>query len=112
MKMRPAGDDPLERVAIAFNLAPLPAAHALYGMTAGRIVGVAQQLGIFGRLLDGPATAGRLAEELELRVPGTRLLCENLTGLGVLDQDGHTFSLGRRARKSKPTADPVQPPAR
>jgi 2-polyprenyl-3-methyl-5-hydroxy-6-metoxy-1,4-benzoquinol methylase len=99
MRMRPAPDDLLERVALAANLVPLPAGYAFLGMTAGRVVGVAQRLGVFGKLLEGPATAGRIAEELELQVPGTRLLCENLAGLGLLDQDGHTFSLTSRARK-------------
>src|ERR1700681_3089740 len=99
MKVRPAPDDLLERVALAMNLVPIPAAQALYGMTAGRVLGVAQRLGLFARLLGGPATAGRLAEELELQVAGTRLLCENLAGLGVLEQDGHTFSLPARSRK-------------
>jgi hypothetical protein len=106
MKIRPGADDPLERVAIGMNLVPLPAAYALYGLTAGRVVGVGQQLGIFARLLAGPATAGRLAEELELQVAGTRLLCENLAGLGILEQDGHTFALAKRARKwLDPVAD-------
>lgn len=99
MRMRPAADDLLERVALAANLVPLPAGYSFLGMTAGRVVGVAQRLGVFGKLLEGPATAGRIAEELELQVPGTRLLCENLAGLGMLDQDGHTFSLASRARK-------------
>ncbi|MCW3068111.1 MAG: O-methyltransferase [Solirubrobacterales bacterium] len=99
MKIKPGADDPLERVAIGLNLVPLPAAYALYGLTAGRVVGVAQQLGIFARLLTGAATAGRLAEELELQEAGTRLLCENLTGLRILEQDGDTFSLDERSRK-------------
>jgi hypothetical protein len=99
MRMKPAADDLLERVAISLNLAPMPGAYAMYGMVAGRVVGVAQRLGVFAHLLKGPATAGRVAEELELQVPGTRLLCENLAGLGVLDQDGHTFSLPKRSRK-------------
>ena len=99
MKMKPAADDLLERVAIGMNLVPLPAAYALYGMTSGRILGAAQRLGLFTRLLQGPATAGRMADELELQVAGTRLLCENLAGLGILEQDGHTFSLPGRSRK-------------
>ena len=49
--------------------------------SSGRVVGVAQRLGLFAQLLKGPATAGRVAEELELQVAGTRLLCENLAGL-------------------------------
>jgi O-methyltransferase/methyltransferase family protein len=99
MRIRPAAEDPLERVALALNLVPLPAAYVMYGMTAGRVVGAAQRLGIFSRLLKGPATAGRLAEELSLQVAGTRLLCESLAGLGVLEQDGHTFSMSNSARK-------------
>ncbi len=99
MRLKAAPDDPLEWVGIALNLAPMPGAYAMYGMVAGRVVGVAQRLGVFGQLLKGPATAGRIAEQLELQVPGTRLLCENLAGLGVLDQDGHTFKPAKSARK-------------
>jgi ubiquinone/menaquinone biosynthesis C-methylase UbiE len=99
MRMKPVADDLLERLAIRLNLAPLPAAYAMYGMTSGRIVGAAQRLGIFDSLLRAPATAGRLAEQLGLQVTGTRLLCENLAGLGLIEQDGHTFALGKRARK-------------
>jgi hypothetical protein len=99
MRLKPGPDDLFERVGISLNLAPLPGAYAMYGMVAGRVVGVGQRLGIFRQLLSGPATAGRLAEQLELQVPGTRLLCENLAGLGILEQDGHTFSLPKRSRK-------------
>jgi hypothetical protein len=99
MKMKPGADDPLERVAIALNMVPLPGGHAMYGLTAGRVVGLGQQLGIFARLLGGSATAGRLAEDLELQPTGTRLLCENLAGLDILEQDGHMFALAKRARK-------------
>jgi hypothetical protein len=99
MRVKLAADDLLERIAIGLNLAPLPGGYAMYGMVAGRIVGVAQRVGLFRQLLSGSATAGRLAEELELQVTGTRLLCENLVGLGILQQDGHTFSLPKRSRK-------------
>jgi len=99
MRVRPAPEDALERVAIAANLVPLPAAYVLYGMTAGRVVGTAQRVGIFATLIEGPATAARLAEELSLQVAGTRILCENLAGLRILEQHGPTFSLPKRSRK-------------
>jgi hypothetical protein len=99
MRIQPAPEDLFERVALTLNLAPLPAAYAMYGMLVGRVVGVAQRLGVFAQLLKGPATAGRVAEELELQVAGTRLLCENLAGLDILEQDGHTFSLAKGSRK-------------
>jgi len=99
VRIRPGPDDLLERVALRANLVPLPAGYALFGMTAGRVVGAAQRLGIFGRLLDGPATAAELAGALGLQEPGTRLLCENLAGLSVLRRDGLGFSLAPRSRK-------------
>ena len=99
MRMRPGADDLLERLAIRLNMVPLPAGYALYGMTAGRIVGVAQRLGVFAALLRAPATAAQLAEQLGLQAAGTRLLCENLAGVEVVEQDGETFSLATRARK-------------
>jgi len=99
MKVKPAADDLLERIALRTNLVPVPAGYAIFGLTSGRVVSVAQRLGIFARLLREPATAGRIAEELQLQVPGTRILCENLAGLEVLAQDGHTFAIAKHARK-------------
>ena len=46
MRLAPRGDDVLERVAIALNLAPLPGALAMYAMPAARVVGVAQKIGV------------------------------------------------------------------
>src|SRR5881227_3595391 len=98
MRMKPAADDLLERLAIRLNLAPMPGAYAMYGMVVGRVIGVAKRLGIFDALLDGPATAQALAEHLGLQPAGTRLLCENLVGVEILDQQGDTFTLTSRAR--------------
>src|SRR4051794_22846148 len=99
MRMRPAADDWLERIAVRLNLVPLPAGYALYGMTAGRILGVAQRLGVFEVLLRGSATASELAEQLGLQPAGARLLCENLAGVEAVEQDGARFSLSTHARK-------------
>src|SRR3977135_417491 len=83
----------------AFNSLRRPAAPPRNGRTRARARGGGPRLRVSARLLDGPATAGRLAEELQLQVAGTRLLCENLAGLEILDQDGHSFALAGRARK-------------
>jgi cyclopropane fatty-acyl-phospholipid synthase-like methyltransferase len=107
MRIELAPDDLFERIGVALNLAPLPGAYAMYGMVAGRVVSVAQRLGVYAQLIKGPATAGRIAEELQLQVAGTRLLCENLAGLEVLEQDGHTFSLPARSRKWLDPASPT-----
>ncbi|HEY1457622.1 MAG TPA: methyltransferase [Solirubrobacteraceae bacterium] len=106
MRIRAAAEDPLERIALALNLAPLPGGYAMYGMVAGRVLGVAQRLGVFELLCGGAATASQIAERLDLQVAGTRLLCENLAGLGVLEQDDERFSLAHSSRKwLDPTSD-------
>jgi SAM-dependent methyltransferase len=99
MRMKPAADDLLERAAIRLNLAPMPGAYAMYGMVVGRVIGVAKRLGVFDALLGGAATADELAQRLGLQPAGTRLLCENLVGVEILDQAGDSFSLAPRARK-------------
>jgi ubiquinone/menaquinone biosynthesis C-methylase UbiE len=99
MRIRPGADDLLERVAMRMNMVPLPAGYALYGMTAGRIIGVAQRLGVFALLLRQAATAEEIAAQLSLQPAGARLLCENLVGVEVLEQDGDRFALAARARK-------------
>ena len=99
MRMTPAAEGPLERVALRLNLVPLPGAYAMFGMTAGRVVGVAQRLGIFARLLEGPASTGELAAELGLKPEGVRLLCATLVGARLLRARGDRVALDRRARK-------------
>lgn len=107
MRIRPTGDDSIERLALALNLAPLPAGYALYGMTAGRVVGTAQRLRIFAELLGAALSAGELAQRLDLQLAGTRLLCECLVGLEVLVQDGERFAVAARARKWLDPASPT-----
>jgi len=99
MRMTPAAEGLLERVALRLNLVPLPAAYAMFGMTAGRVVGAAQRLGIFARLLDGPASTDQIAEDLHLRPAGVRLLCGALTGADILRAQDGAVALDRRARK-------------
>jgi len=105
MRIQARGDGPLERIALGLNLVPLPGAYAMYGMSAGRAIGVGQKLGLYTAL---PATAEELARRLSLAPVGARLLCEVLEGLGVLRRrhDG-TFALARRAAKWLDPASPT-----
>jgi SAM-dependent methyltransferase len=99
VRLIPAGDDLLERLAIALNLAPLPGAHAMFGMPAARTVVVAQRVGLLGRLAERRWGSSELAAELELTEPGTRLLLDCLVAGGhVAERDGR-YGLSRQARR-------------
>ena len=99
MRLTAAGDNLAERLALRLNLVPLPAGYALFGQSSGRVVGVAQKIGLLPRLAAGPASAAGLASELGLQDAGTRLLCETLAGLEVLDRRGEQYAIARRMRK-------------
>lgn len=86
-------------MALRLNAVPMPAGYAMFGMTAGRIVGAAQRLGVLPRLVTAPASTAELAQALDLAPEGTRLLCENLAGIGVLQRRGERYEVHRRMRK-------------
>ena len=99
MRVVARGENLLERLALRLNLVPTPAGYAIFGQAMGRVVGVAQRLGVLPRLIGGPATAEELAAELQLTPAGARLLCENLAGLRVLERRGEQYSVADRMRR-------------
>ena len=52
-------DNLLERIALRFNLAPVPVAEVLFLPAVARSVMVGVRLGVFERLLKGPASGRR-----------------------------------------------------
>jgi ubiquinone/menaquinone biosynthesis C-methylase UbiE len=108
VRVAPVGEGLLERIALALNLVPVPAGYALFGQSSARALGVAQRLGVFGRLARAPATAEALADELGLQRGATGLLCEALIATGALARDGGgSFMLARRARRWLDPASPT-----
>jgi SAM-dependent methyltransferase len=95
--MRP--DNMLERVALRFNLGPVPVAEALFGQPMARCVMAGQRLGIFASLCEREATAGELAERLGLDPHGTKLLLESLRALGHVEAAGDRYAISGRARR-------------
>jgi 2-polyprenyl-3-methyl-5-hydroxy-6-metoxy-1,4-benzoquinol methylase len=55
------------------------------------------ELGVFDTLAAGPRTAAEVATALDLPERGTRLLCNGLAALGLLDTDAGTYRLGAAA---------------
>ncbi|MGH7792284.1 MAG: methyltransferase [Thermodesulfobacteriota bacterium] len=54
---------------------------------------VAHQLDIFDRLAEGGKMASQLAEEINASEKGVRILCNALSGLGILVKDGEAYFL-------------------
>ncbi|MGH2979697.1 MAG: methyltransferase family protein, partial [Solirubrobacterales bacterium] len=99
--MRPGlrPDNPLERIAIRMNLAPVPDGHAMFGMPMSRVTIAGVRMGVFERLARGPATAEEVARDIAATQEGTLLLLESLAALDQVERGGGTYSLSRAARK-------------
>src|SRR5437763_5149683 len=95
--MRP--DNLTERIALRFNLAPVPVAEALFGQALARSVMAGVRLGVFASLGEQPASAEELAERLDLDPHGTRLLLEALRAGGHVDLAGERYRLSDTARR-------------
>ena len=89
----------LDRIAIGLNLAPVVAGHATFGMPMARVTMAGQRLGIYARLVRGPATAPQLAQELGLDPGGTMLLLDSLCALEHVDKQRGQYSLSKSVRK-------------
>ncbi len=99
--MRPGlkAQNPIERVAIGMNLAPVPAGEALFEPAAARILVAGVRLGVFERLAGRSASVAELAAELGTETRATALLVDALAGLDYLTASNGGFTLTKRARK-------------
>lgn len=93
-------DSPIERVGGLLNQLPIPVGLSMFGMPIARSMQAAQRLEVFAALSEGSATAGELAERLELKEAGTALLLDSLCAAGVLRLGrGERYELPDRNRK-------------
>jgi ubiquinone/menaquinone biosynthesis C-methylase UbiE len=92
-------DNPLERIAIRMNLAPVPDGHAMLGMPMSRVTIAGVRMGVFECLARGPATADAVARDIEATPEGTLLLLESLAALDQVERERGTYLLSRSARK-------------
>jgi O-methyltransferase domain/Dimerisation domain len=99
--MRPGlkPQNPLERLVLGLNLAPVPAGEALFEPAAARILVAGVRLGVFERLAGGGMTTEALAAELGTEPRATELLLESLAGTGHLTRNGGGYALSKKARK-------------
>ena len=89
----------MERIALWLNWGPVPLAQALFGMMASRVVMAGVRLGVYAALARAPATAERLAAELDLDPTGLTRLLESLQALRLARNKRGVWHLEKRARR-------------
>lgn len=100
--MRPEGL--LERLALWFNLGPIPIAQAFWGMMGSRAAMAGVKLGVYALLATESLPAAELATRLKLDPVGALRLLESLEALALVSSRAGTYALHPRAR---PWLDPA-----
>jgi O-methyltransferase len=100
MRVGAKPDGAVERIGTALNLVPTPVGEALFGMPMSRSLQIAQRTGMLPALAERPHTAEELAERLELKPTGTRLVLDVVASMGhvTVGRDGR-YELSSRGRK-------------
>ena len=99
MKLTLAPENLLERIALAFNLAPTPMIDTQIAFTAARAIMAATETGVFEALGKERRTAGQVAAICRLHAEATQHLLDCLTGLGYITWHDGTYQLKKKYRK-------------
>ncbi|HEY7782646.1 MAG TPA: class I SAM-dependent methyltransferase [Ktedonobacterales bacterium] len=100
MRMGVIPSSAVEWAAVRFDLGPIPAVEAIFGMLHSRAIMAGVRLGIFEALAGPTMTAAELASRLRLEPEGTRLLCDALVAGRYLQRDSaRRYALTRRSRR-------------
>jgi SAM-dependent methyltransferase len=99
MRLKVAGENARESLAIALNLAPVTIVDTHMAFMRARAIMVATRLGIFDALAPRPLDADAVARACNTVSGATRHLLNALTGAGYLHFANQLFSLRPIARK-------------
>ena len=99
MKLTVAAENPLERLALALGIPPVPLMETHLSFLRARAIMVATRLGVFDALASAPATAANVASRCHTAPPATAKLMNALVGCGYLRSSGDRYRLAPVARK-------------
>lgn len=99
MKPKIVPENMLERIAIMFNLAPVPLLETQIAFTAARAIMAAADLGIFEALGKNSKTAKQVAESCNTNPEATKQLLDCLVGLGYLRWSNGNYSITSKFHK-------------
>jgi len=98
MKLTVTAENPLERVALASGVVPVPLMETHLSFLRARAIMVATKLGIFDALAAAPSTAADVAGRCETTPRATEALLNALVGCGYLRFAHGRYRLAPRAR--------------
>jgi predicted O-methyltransferase YrrM len=95
-------ENPLERLALAANLVPVPLAESWFTFQLARTIMVATKVGVFDALDQGPLTASEVAARCATHPGATEKLLNALVGCRYVRVEKERYALAPLARKWLP----------
>jgi SAM-dependent methyltransferase len=99
MKVGVIPENPIERIAVAFGMVPVPLIETLIGMLLVRTIMVATKFGVFETLAPGALPASEVATRCRTDSGATTKLLNALVGVGYLRLEGEQYALAPVSRK-------------
>jgi 2-polyprenyl-3-methyl-5-hydroxy-6-metoxy-1,4-benzoquinol methylase len=99
MKLKIAPENLLERMALAFNLAPLPLVHTQVAFNAARTIMAAADTGIFEAIGKNNKNFQQIATDCKTDPAATKHLLDCLVGIGYLNWKNDLYSLKPKMHK-------------
>ena len=99
MKLTEAGENSLERIALALGVAPVTLMHTHLSFLRARAIMVATKLGVFDALTRGPLPSSEVAQRCATAPSATEKLLNALVGAEYLRFRAGSYALAPIARK-------------
>ncbi len=99
MRLKTAPENPLEWMALKFNLAPTPLVDTQVAFNAARAIMAGAELGIYEAICKGEKNAEAIASACKTNPHATTQLLNCLVGLGYLSWTNHNYSLKKKYHK-------------
>lgn len=93
MRIKIVPENLAERIALAFNLAPVPLLDTQVAFTAARAIMAAADTGIFEALGKGRKTSAQVADQCKLNAVAAKHLLDCLVGIGYLKWSNEQYAL-------------------
>jgi 2-polyprenyl-3-methyl-5-hydroxy-6-metoxy-1,4-benzoquinol methylase len=99
VKLRIVPENLVERIALIFNLAPLPLVDTQVNFNVARTIMAGSNLGIFDSIGNGNKSSAQVIADCHTHPEATRQLLDTLVGIGYLRWKDEKYSVTPRYRK-------------
>src|SRR6266480_1626312 len=99
MKLKVTPENLVERIALRFNLAPMPLVDTQVAFNAARAIMAGAETGVFEAIGKESKTASQISKDCSTNTNATKQLLDCLVGIGYLSWNDGNYSLKKKYYK-------------